>query len=353
MEKPTGAQKIENMYEYHTCVRNLTHVAVVRTRCKVKYFHHYLVLDVGFYSVDIIHYTPGNYAKKARSVARVTRQTIRFDETDSKLLDFSAGVFFITRQEYPSTGDEMEMAYLRASYRSGEAEYSLTSNNCESFVTWVLTGEAKCEQFEQSGAGKRILMDVIDSGIDHRNKVVKNGQSDLPTRLSAISLANAFTNSGDALLDIAVTRSLIKDLALPKSTAAALAAKAGATTAAKVGPSAVAAGVSAGITAAVAVPVEAVFCGIDIHKLNKQKKNGLISEKGFKRQVTKKVSGSASSVAVATGTGFLGAFIGQIVCPIPVVGGVIGGTVGGVVGSLAGRATGSVVSGKIFDAVTD
>ncbi|VDI50601.1 Hypothetical predicted protein [Mytilus galloprovincialis] len=171
----------------------------------------------------------------------------------------------------------MEMASLRAFYRRGEAEYSLTSNNCESFVTWVLTGEAKCEQFEKSGAGKRILMDIIESGIDHRNKVI----------------------------------------------------------------------------AAVVVPVEAAFCGIDIYKLNKQKKNGLISKKGFNRQVTKKVSGSASSVAVATGTGFLGAFIGQIVCPIPVVGGVIGGAVGGVVGSLAGRATGSAVSGKIFDAVTD
>ncbi|CAG2191376.1 unnamed protein product [Mytilus edulis] len=352
MEKPTGAQKIKNMYEYHNSVRNLTHVAVVRTRCKVKYFHHYLVLDVGFYSVDIIHYTPGSFAKKARAVARVTRQTIRFDETDSILLDFSAGVFFITRQEYPSTGDEMEMAYLRAFYRRGEAEYSLTSNNCESFVTWVLTGEAKCEQFEQSGAGKRILMDIIESGIDHRNKV-KNGQSDLPTRLSAISLANVITNSGDALIDIVVKQSIIKDLALSKSAATALAAKTGATTAAKVGPSAVAAGVSTGITAAVSVPVEAAFCGIDIYKLNKQKKNGLISEKDFNRQVTKKVSGSASSVAVATGTGFLGAFVGQIVCPIPVVGGVIGGAVGGVIGSLAGRATGSAVSGKIFDSVTD
>ncbi|VDI50600.1 Hypothetical predicted protein [Mytilus galloprovincialis] len=331
MEKPTGAQKINNMYEYHNSVRNLTHVAVVRTRCKVKYFHHYLVLDVGFYSVDIIHYTPGNFAKKARAVARVTWQTIRFDETDSILLDFSAGVFFITRQEYPSTGDEMEMAYLRACYRNGEAEYSLTSNNCESFVTWVLTGEAKCEQFEHSGAGKRILMDIIESGIDHPNVI---------------------TNSGDALIDIAVKQSIIKDLALSKSAATALAAKAGATTAAKVGPSAVAAGVSTGITAAVSVPVEAAFCGIDIYKLNKQKKNGLISEKDFNRQVTKKVSGSASSVAVATGTGFLGAFVGQIVCPIPVVGGVIGGAVGGVVGSLAGRATGSAVSGKIFDSVT-
>lgn len=49
-------------------------------------------------------------------------------------------------------------------------------------------------------------------------------------------------------------------------------------TGAKVGPSAATAGVSAGMTAVVAVPLEAVFCGTEIHKLYKQKQYGIITD---------------------------------------------------------------------------
>lgn len=77
------------------------------------------------------------------------------------------------------------------------------------------------------------------------------------------------------------------------------------------------------------------------------------SKKDFQREVTKQVSAIASSVSTATGAGFLGAFVGQIIYPIPVLGAVIGGTVGGVLGGFVGLKTGSAVSGKIFDAVTD
>lgn len=318
--------------EYHSSVQSLTHVAVLRPNCAVKYFHHYLVLSVSNNYVEIVHYAPGKDAVKDLSVARVTVQKLKFDDSKSNLLDFSSGLFFITRQNYPSNDHEKKMAFMRAASRLGETEYSVSSNNCESFVTWVLTGEATCEQFEGSGTAERVLIDFIDGGFDQGKEII-SGLSVLPNRLAFTQLSHLITKSGDKLVDAA--------------------AKTGIKSASKVGPSAKVAGVATGITAAVAIPVEAAFCGFEIYKLYQQKERRQITKINFQRQFTKKVSGSASSVTVATGAGFLGTFVGQIVVPIPVLGGLIGGAVGGILGGLVGRTSGSAVSGKIFDAVTD
>lgn len=228
---------------------------------------------------------------------------------------------------------ENKMIFMRAESRIEETEYSVSSNNCESFVTWVLIGEANCEQFEQRSKRERITIDVIDGGLDHGKKVIKNGQFDLPTRVSATLLTHLISNSGDKLFIAA--------------------ARTGATSASKVGPSAITAYVTRGFTAACAIPVETAFCGWEKCKLHTQKKQGSIRKKDFKRKVTRKVSGYDSSVTVAMGAGFLSTFIGHIVMPISVVGGLIGGGVGGIIGSIVGRASGSVISGKIFGAVTD
>lgn len=61
----------------------------------MKHFHHYLVLSVSNNCVENVHYTPGKDAVKALSVARVTKQRFDFDDTNSNLLDFSHGLFFL------------------------------------------------------------------------------------------------------------------------------------------------------------------------------------------------------------------------------------------------------------------
>lgn len=119
----------------------------------------------------------------------------------------------------------------------------------------------------------------------------------------------------------------------------------------KVESSAVAAAASSHITVVVAVPIEIIFCGKEIVDIYRKKQETHLSTKKFTRQVTKKIAGSATSVVTATGSELVGACIGQIVFPTPLLGGIIGGSIGGAVGSLSGRVAGAVVSGQIFDKV--
>lgn len=133
--------------------------------------------------------TAGKQLSTSRYGIVVDFLQMRFDYVDSDLLDFSSGVYFISRPECPSNEDEMKFEYRRACYRLGETDYSATSNNCESLVTLILTGKATCAQFEQSNQKKRIAMDAIDGGIDHCKKALLNGQSDLPARIIAIDIA--------------------------------------------------------------------------------------------------------------------------------------------------------------------
>ena len=49
-------------------------------------------------------------------------------------------------KDYPKTEIGAEKAWARAAHRLGEDEYSLLRNNCEHFVTKVLSGKAECVQ---------------------------------------------------------------------------------------------------------------------------------------------------------------------------------------------------------------
>lgn len=325
MTQPTGAQKIENIDDFLAGARHFTHVAVFRS--KLEYYHHYLVLDVGCDFVDILHYAAGKDAMQARAVAQVTIQRIPLD---SDLLDFSSGIYFIKKQNYPSTDDEKRLVCERIFTRLGETEYSASSNNCESLVTWILTGEASSEQFEKGSAWKRMFGDFIGSGLDQVSKVFHR-LSDIPTKLSSMSIS--FNNLFCFLL-----AALLNTLKRAK-------------TVFTVGSRATAAGVSTGVTAFVATPVEAAFCAKEIHALYRKGLKSHINETNFIREVTKKIGGSASSVVTATYGELFGAFFGQLVCSIPVLGGLVGGFIGGVVGSFTGRALGTVVFGKLYDAV--
>ncbi|CAG2191377.1 unnamed protein product [Mytilus edulis] len=256
--QPAGAKKIANISEYiPSCNRQLTHVAVFR---KLGYYHHYLVLDVGDNFVDIVHYG----AIKALPV--IFPQRINFD---SDLLDFSSGVFVIKKQNYPSTDEENYLAYERLRSRLGETEYSASSNNCESFVTWVLTGEAECEQFEQSSPGKRSLADCIDSGLGQGTKVIRGViKEDIETSLANVSISDSNV------------RCFLW--------ASVLTAITGAKTVVKVGTSAIAAAASSNITVVVAAPIEIISCGKEIVNMYRKKQETHLSTKTFTRQVTKK-----------------------------------------------------------------
>lgn len=289
-------------------------------------YHHYLVIEVHSDSVLIIH----NVGSKAlfftgRGFAKVQENKIKFvtkgdnpDESpqESEHLDFNAGVYLIERPGYPTTDDVKDQVIKKARSRVGETDYKLSSNNCEFFVTWAITGFGTCKQLEDAGQLSRSLADVVDStACNYRSAFVKT-VVDKGVQSSIIGIEKAVT-----------TNVLHESSKFMVKTAATATSR-----------------IATGAVAAVAVvPIEAATCAFGINSLHNKMKKGKIDKRTFKREVTKNVSGSAA----AAGAGIGGAVIGQVLIPIPIAGGIIGGVVGG----LIGRVYGSVVSGAVYDIV--
>jgi len=57
----------------------------------------------------------------------------------------------VKRDSYPTSRKERISAKKRAEARVGELSYKASLNNCDHFVTEVLTGEATCHQLENAG----------------------------------------------------------------------------------------------------------------------------------------------------------------------------------------------------------
>ena len=56
--------------------------------------------------------------------------------------------YLVKDSRYPVNEEEADDAWRRAEARIGEKEYNLVSNNCEHFVTEILTGQGSSEQVE-------------------------------------------------------------------------------------------------------------------------------------------------------------------------------------------------------------
>lgn len=228
----------------------------------------------------------------------------------SKHLDFEAGLYLVERSGYPITEDEKTQIIKKARSRVGENDYKFSSNNCEFFVTWAITGYGTCEQLQN--AGPRLLADVADSTVcNYRSATVKT-VFDKGVQSTIIGIEKAVLKGSSNLM---------------VKTAATATTR-----------------VATGAVAAIAVvPIEAISCALSIKSLIKKLKEEKIDDRTFKRETTKKISGSAAAAAAGVG----GAVIGQIIIPVPIVGGIVGGLVGG----LIGRLSGTVVSGKVYDIV--
>ena len=56
--------------------------------------------------------------------------------------------YLVKDSRYPVNEEEADDAWRRAEARRGEKEYNLLFNNCEHFVTEILTGQGSSEQVE-------------------------------------------------------------------------------------------------------------------------------------------------------------------------------------------------------------
>ncbi|CAC5426802.1 unnamed protein product [Mytilus coruscus] len=314
MAVPTGGKRIHNLSEFVKQVSNCSHIAVFRPFLKI--YHHYLVIEVQSDSMIIIHNIGGALKTlTARGFAEILEEKIKFTITKdsscklvSEHLDFDAGLYLIERSGYPSTEEENEYVIKRARTRLGEKDFKFSSKNCEWFVTWAITGIGKCEQIENAGKAERMLADVLDGTVCNYRSATAKTVIDQGLEVSAyamqkVAASSAITGSGAAI----ATGCL-----------------------------------SAAVTAAPAI--EIVAAGVSVKTLYKKWKKKQIDSRTFRREYIKKVSGTSMSI----GGGIIGATVGQICFPVPIVGAIIGG----VVGSLVGRGSGVAAAGIIHDKLT-
>lgn len=99
-------------------------------------------------------------------------------EKEHDLFDFNFGVYIIENENYPKTAQQRRKALDRAQSRIGEHRYQLSINNCEHFVTFVLTGKPYSKQLENSSyIFKYIGKFIIDYVCDWKISVIKLVQS--------------------------------------------------------------------------------------------------------------------------------------------------------------------------------
>ncbi|VDI05588.1 Hypothetical predicted protein [Mytilus galloprovincialis] len=292
MACPSDGIKIEDLSTFKERVRRCSHVAVYRPTLNI--YHHYLVIKVNSDSMVIIHYLGGALKSTTfMGVAEIQEETVQFKTTEH--LDFINGVYLIERDKYPKTVDEEDKVIGRARTRLGEKNYNVSSNNCEWFVTWALTGFGTCEQIKNAGTAKRILADVTDTTVcNYRSTAVKT----------------------------AVNRGTVIG-------------------AGKIVASNIFRGASQAPAGAIPFIVEGPALMYNMNSLNKRLFKRQIDHDTHQREQKKEIFGTVSS---ATGS-IIGGTIGQGVIPVPVLGSVVGGAIGGVIG----RVVGAVVAGLVVD----
>lgn len=344
MEAPIDGRQILDMNEFQANVKKFTHVAVFRNKMG-GYWHHYLVLDLSKGGVSIIHYTGGKDARKAFCLVQVRIEDLQYRQKDTDLFDFDSGLYFIKRPNYPSTEHDEEIAYKRALSRRDEKNYSLSNNNCEHLVTWILTGQSICEQLKNTG--KSAKADVMESLL-RKETAAAVFTSDMCTK-GVVAGVHFVTKSGKALANIVKAAKDVAKAGTVMAEQTVDVIKTTVTNGSRAGASAITSGITCGISAAIAAPIEFGFAAFSIYKLYQQKKEGHINSKQFYRETTKTITGSISSVGASTLGGFIGGFLGSFI--FPGVGTAVGSILGGVIGGLLGRICGSTAAGRAYDAI--
>uniref|UniRef100_A0A8W8KG99 LRAT domain-containing protein n=5 Tax=Magallana gigas TaxID=29159 RepID=A0A8W8KG99_MAGGI len=120
------------------------------------YDHHFLVTEATENKLTIIHYALKRLSRiiLLKGVAEIIQDSVDF-ANDEEILDFDAGVYLVTAENYPQTPQEKSKAVCKARRRLGERQYSVFYNNCDCFVSWTLRG---CSYSHQAMNAKGLLL---------------------------------------------------------------------------------------------------------------------------------------------------------------------------------------------------
>lgn len=87
---------------------------------------------------------------RKKGIGEVAKRDISKTEVEEAIK--SKSLYVIEAPDYPKSDDEKKRAAERFEERFDESAYSLACNNCESLVSYILTGNPFSEQIRKAGA---------------------------------------------------------------------------------------------------------------------------------------------------------------------------------------------------------
>lgn len=122
---------------------SMIHCAVQRS-IPFKYKHHYIILAQTWCAIsnncEIIHYSPH---KLNCSKVMVKKELYSKEQLEN---DVRNGLYMYQNDDYPKNDEDHWKAFDRFFKRGGETEYSISLNNCEHLVNYILTGHSVSNQ---------------------------------------------------------------------------------------------------------------------------------------------------------------------------------------------------------------
>lgn len=139
-------------------------------RKKYGYNHHVFIGSVDQFGCDIYHYKLvlkplwKLYPPAQVTKARLDYSSYSDDKEIQKIFNFENGetVILVNRNDYPQNKDAEVNCIRRAESRLGARNYSITFNNCESYVNWVFSGDNTSWEYENAPLLKQMFANVVD-----------------------------------------------------------------------------------------------------------------------------------------------------------------------------------------------
>lgn len=276
------------------------------------------------------------------------------DESFKKAIE-NKELFIIDKPGYPRNSEEIKKAMDRINDRLNERKYTLYSSNCEHLVNYCLTGTPISDQIRDAGKAKVFLVDTIDVLVCYGKRTLSKSSGwalttpvcYLATKSAGKEIVKAAaapvkSSVKHAVLNVDIcTKNMVKHACrnTKLTPTDVLQCPHGVEVAKTVTRKTLLR--SAATSLAVTAVFEAAGVGFDIYQLKKKLNNNSITERDFKREVTKSVGGAACATVLTV----FGGILGQAVCPIPFV----GSAVGSWVGNYFGRWIGNTIFGQAFD----
>lgn len=130
------------------------------------YNHHVFVSNTDADGCDIYHYTSTTSKVCCIPIpkGKIIKERLQYETYKaSSLFDFDNGdvVILIDRTDYPQTDAEKKECLKRANDRLHEKKYSMSFNNCESYVNWIFSRDNTSSQVTESTRNQYLSL-VID-----------------------------------------------------------------------------------------------------------------------------------------------------------------------------------------------